>query len=158
MLQRIVDDALHLFERESSNPRLFRAGTPSKGQAPEKPGLYRLIRHDDGTVLYIGQTSNLANRIRHHERHSFGEIEWFAAWKAIVPCFTYDAYQLLLATERTQIARHQIAFRPVRSSGRVAAGGCPPAAPSYGRNTDFSVPPAQIPACPLGHGAPTSGV
>ena len=29
---------------------------------------------------------------------------------------------------------------------------------SYGRNTDFSVPPAQIPACPLGHGAPTSGV
>ena len=42
--------------------------------------------------------------------------------------------------------------------GRVAAGGCPPAAPGYGRNTDFSVPPAQIPACPLGHGAPTSGV
>ena len=41
---------------------------------------------------------------------------------------------------------------------QVAAGSCPPAAPSYGRNTDFSVPPAQIPACPLGHGAPTSGV
>ena len=32
----------------------------------------------------------------------------------------------------------------------MAAGSCPPAAPSYGRNTDFSVPPAQIPACPLG--------
>ena len=42
--------------------------------------------------------------------------------------------------------------------GRVAAGSYPPAAPSYGRNMDFSVPPAQIPACPLGHGAPTSGV
>ena len=28
------------------------------------------------------------------------------------------------------------------SMGRVAAGSYPPAAPSYGRNTDFSVPPA----------------
>ena len=45
-----------------------------------------------------------------------------------------------------------------RTIGRVAAGSYPPAAPSYGRNTDFSMPPAQIPACPLGHGAPTSGV
>ena len=106
MLRRIVADALQLFERESSNPRLFRAGRHSKGRAPEKPGLYRLIRQDDGTVLYIGQTSNLAKRIRHHERHSFREFEWFAAWKAIVPCFTHDAYQLLLDMERTQIARH----------------------------------------------------
>ena len=27
-------------------------------------------------------------------------------------------------------------------AGRVAAGSYPPAAPSYGRNMDFSVPPA----------------
>ena len=33
--------------------------------------------------------------------------------------------------------------------GRVAAGGCPPTAPSYGRNADFPTPPAQIPACPI---------
>ena len=51
-----------------------------------------------------------------------------------------------------------VAFSIEYRHGRVAAGGCPPAAPGYGRNMDFSVPPAQIPACPLGHGAPTSGV
>lgn len=116
MLRRIVADALRLFERESSNPRLFRAGRPSQGNPPDKPGLYRLIRNDDGSILYIGQTSNLANRIREHERHSFPEIDWFAAWKAIVPCFTHDAYQLLLDLERTHIARH-------RPAGVRAPGG-----------------------------------
>ena len=121
MLRRIVADALRLFERESSNPRLFRAGRPSQGAPPDKPGLYRLIRKDDGTILYIGQTSNLAKRIREHERHSFREIEWLAAWKAIVPCFTHDVYQLLLDMERTQIARH-------RPAGVCTAGreGAPP--------------------------------
>ena len=121
MLPRIVADALRLFERESSNPRLFRAGRHSQGDPPDKPGLYRLIRKDDGAILYIGQTSNLAKRIREHERSSFREIEWFAAWKAIVPCFTHDAYQLLLDMERTQIARHGPAG--VRAAG---GQGAPP--------------------------------
>ena len=44
-----------------------------------------------------------------------------------------------------------------RAIGRVAAGGCPPAAPSYGRNAHCCAPPAQIRTWSLNHPAPTSG-
>ena len=44
-----------------------------------------------------------------------------------------------------------------RAIGRVAAGGRPPAAPSYGRNAHCCAPPAQIRTWSLNHPAPTSG-
>ena len=44
-----------------------------------------------------------------------------------------------------------------RAIGQVAAGGRPPAAPSYGRNAHCCAPPAQIRTWSLNHPAPTSG-
>ena len=114
-MRKILDDALWLFDRESRDPRLFGPGRPSQATPPEKPGLYRLIRKDDGRIWYIGQASNLANRIRAHSK-SFPEIEWVAAWKAIGTCFTKEAYDLLRDKERSQIARH-------RPEGNSTQGG-----------------------------------
>lgn len=106
MMREILNDALWLFDRESRERRLFGPGRPSQADPPEKLGLYRLIRKDNGKILYIGQASNLATRIRAH-RNRFPDIEWVAAWRAIRTCFTKEAYDLLRDIERSQIARHR---------------------------------------------------
>ena len=64
-----------------------------------------MIRRGDGTIYYIGQASNLAERIRAH-RKDFRDVEWFTAWQAIETCFTREAYDLLREMERAQIKRH----------------------------------------------------
>ena len=93
-MREILDRALTLFERESRAPQLFGSGRPSLREPPAKPGLYRMIRKDDETIGYIGQTNDLARRIR-EQRRRFPETEYAAAWMAIVPCFTKEAHDLL---------------------------------------------------------------
>ena len=110
-----LDKAIKLFQSESGEPRLFKPGRPSQGDPPQKPGLYRLIRKDNGEVLYIGQASNLAQRIRAHKNH-FLDMEWVVAWKTIETCFTGEAYDLLRDMERKQIDRH-------RPKGNATKGG-----------------------------------
>ena len=120
MMRQILDRALTLFERESYTPQLFGPGTPSLSDPPAKPGLYRMIRKDDGTIRYIGQTSDLAKRIR-EQRKRFPEDEYAAAWMAIVPCFTNEAYDLLRDMERKHIDRH----RPECNATRGREGSPP---------------------------------
>jgi len=105
-IKRILNKALRLFESDCREPRLFRRGRRPQSAAPKEPGLYWLIRTDNGEPWYIGQASNLAQRLREHSNH-FSDIELVAAWRAIVPCFTEDAYDLLKDMERQQIKRYQ---------------------------------------------------
>ncbi len=120
--KRFLDRALQLFERDcrESPRRLFRPGRHSQGDPPPEPGLYRLIRIDNGEPWYIGQTSNLAQRIPQH-RDDFPDVEWIPVWKAIVPCFTKEAYGLLKEKERRQIKQ----YRP-EGNRRAGGGGNPP--------------------------------
>ena len=115
-----LDKAIKLFQSESGEHTLFKPGRPSQGDPPQEPGLYRLIRTDDGEVLYIGQASNLAKRIYEH-KHDFPDMEWVVAWKAIETCFTREAYDLLRDMERKQIARHH----PVGNATRGGEGAPP---------------------------------
>ena len=48
-------------------PFKYVPATQSGSRPPEKPGIYR-IRSAGGTILYIGETCNLARRIREHIR------------------------------------------------------------------------------------------
>ena len=101
-MRDLLNDALWLFDDETREPRLFGPGRPSTRTPPPEPGLYRLIRRDTGEIWYIGQASDLADRIQRH-RNAPPHV---AAWKAIGTCFTEEAYYLLLEKEREQIARH----------------------------------------------------
>lgn len=48
-------------------PFKYVPATGTGSRPPEKPGLYR-IRNAKGTIVYIGETCNLARRIREHVR------------------------------------------------------------------------------------------
>ena len=115
-MRDLLNDALWLFDDETRDPRLFGPGRPSMRTPPQQPGLYRLIREDNGQILYIGQASDLENRISQHIGRSFPDIEWMVAWKAIGTCFTEEAYDLLRDKEREQIAKH-------RPEGNLSRGG-----------------------------------
>ena len=69
MMRELLDRALWFFDDESRDPRLFGPGRPSlREPPPEKPGLYRLIRTDNGKIWYIGHTNDLERRISEHRR------------------------------------------------------------------------------------------
>ena len=120
MMRELLEKALWLFDDESREPRLFGRGRPSLREPPPKPGLYRLIRTDNGKIWYIGQASNLAKRIPQHKSRIPG-IEWKAAWKAIGTCFTEEAYDRLRELEDEQIAKHN-----PEGNRRGGGGGAPP--------------------------------
>ena len=119
-MRELLEKALWLFDDESREPRLFGRGRPSLREPPPKPGLYRLIRTDNGKIWYIGQASNLAKRIPQHISR-FPDIEWKAAWKAIGTCFTEEAYDRLRELEDEQIAKHD-----PEGNRRGGGGGAPP--------------------------------
>ena len=121
MMRELLDRALWLFDDESRDPRLFGPGRPSLREAPpKKPGLYRIIRTDNGKVWYIGQTNDLGRRISEHRR-SLRDFEWVAAWKTIGTCFREEAYHRLRDLESGQIAKHS-----PEGNCRQGGAGSPP--------------------------------
>lgn len=47
---------------------LYKPGRPSKQDPPQKPGEYRIIDKDTGTIDYLGESNNLQRRKNEHER------------------------------------------------------------------------------------------